>query len=96
MHMPGAVLCLAEVVACPPSIPAQVGYPHGPLNAGNSEMRTPNLDRLAMEGIRLERHCASQLVSRPLALSRVARKMMVRAPNGSLACSKLDGNLSTE
>ena len=33
-----------------------VGFPHGPLNAGNKEMRTPNLDALAMSGLRLERH----------------------------------------
>lgn len=34
-----------------------VGYPHGPDLYANPEMRTPNLDRLAMGGVRLERHC---------------------------------------
>ena len=33
-----------------------VGFAHGPLNKGNPEMRTPNLDRLAADGIVLERH----------------------------------------
>eukprot|EP00051_Salpingoeca_urceolata_P032595 m.16473 g.16473 ORF g.16473 m.16473 type:complete len:669 (-) comp5258_c0_seq2:215-2221(-) len=33
-----------------------VGFAHGPLNGGNPEMKTPNIDKLAMEGIRLERH----------------------------------------
>lgn len=37
-----------------------VGFAHGPLEQGNSEMRTPNLDALAMEGIRLDRHCLSR------------------------------------
>jgi hypothetical protein len=33
-----------------------VGYEHGPLSKGNPEMKTPTLDRLAMGGVRLERH----------------------------------------
>eukprot|EP01047_Picozoa_sp_COSAG01_P079983 COSAG01_NODE_15377_length_1345_cov_1.402087_1_plen_368_part_10 len=33
-----------------------VGFPHGPLRRGNPEMRTPHLDRLAAEGIVLDRH----------------------------------------
>eukprot|EP01052_Picozoa_sp_SAG31_P046557 SAG31_NODE_8953_length_1357_cov_2.414944_1_plen_253_part_00 len=34
-----------------------VGYPHGPDLYANPEMHTPNLDELAMSGVRLERHC---------------------------------------
>jgi arylsulfatase B len=33
-----------------------VGYPHGPHGYANPEAKTPNLDELAMGGIRLERH----------------------------------------
>jgi hypothetical protein len=33
-----------------------VGYPHGPRGYANPEARTPTLDRLALEGVRLERH----------------------------------------
>eukprot|EP01051_Picozoa_sp_SAG22_P014557 SAG22_NODE_1784_length_3588_cov_27.751791_1_plen_185_part_00 len=33
-----------------------VGFPHGPLGRGNPEMRTPHLERLAAEGIVLDRH----------------------------------------
>ena len=60
-----AVVLLAAGVACaPPRVIIvalgddygfnNVGYPHGPLNAGNAEMRTPCLDELAMSGIRLD------------------------------------------
>ena len=41
-----------------------VGYPHGPSGgAGNPEMRTPTLDQLAMEGVRLERHYVYKVCS---------------------------------
>ena len=33
-----------------------VGFKHGPLQQGNPEMRTPNMDALASQGIVLERH----------------------------------------
>ena len=35
---------------------ANVGFAHGPLQAGNPEARTPHMDALAAEGIVLERH----------------------------------------
>ena len=33
-----------------------VGFAHGPLQAGNQEMKTPNMNQLVAEGIVLERH----------------------------------------
>ena len=39
-----------------------VGFAHGPLNKGNPEMRTPTLDRLAGDGVILERHYVSEYV----------------------------------
>ena len=43
-----------------------VGFAHGPLNKGNPEMRTPTLDRLAGDGVILERHyvCKCELLLR--------------------------------
>ena len=43
-----------------------VGFAHGPLNKGNPEMRTPTLDRLAGDGVILERHyvCKYELLLR--------------------------------
>ena len=35
-----------------------VGYPHGPHGYANPEAKTPTLNRLALAGVRLERHCA--------------------------------------
>ena len=40
-----------------------VGYPHGPTSVGNPEIRTPTLDRLAMEGVHLERHYVYKVCS---------------------------------
>ena len=40
-----------------------VGYVHGPLNRGNPEVKTPTLDRLAMQGVRLERHFVYKVCS---------------------------------
>ena len=38
-----------------------VGYPHGPYDYANPEARTPTMDKLAMDGVRLERHYVCEL-----------------------------------
>ena len=73
----GILLCLASALVAGAATPPRViifslgddygfnnvGFDHGPLSKGNPEMRTPNLDRLAMDGVRLERHYVSDGVS---------------------------------
>ena len=76
-----------------------VGFPHGPLNAGNPEMRTPHLDALAMAGLRLERHYVYKYCS-PTRSALLSGRLPVHvnqnnANNDARAASGIDLRMAT-
>ena len=54
----------------------------------NPEMKTPNLDTLAAQGIKLDRHCALRRPRPPAQpLAGAARRAAGRSPRGSASCA---------